>query len=187
MTTYRMWPVDVEAIQFTGDNWAEMHAFTGHAMIEDGPEHPVDVFMVIEDHKLAMGYPTGLVSLGEILDATAVVWIDVLSRWHPVSPGDWIIKTRDAFQHLPEAEFKEYYREVTDPDFGEDDPSTPSGTDEPTETGFYYNDGAAQTMIYLLDGTGQWWAITDDLTTSKCQWEYIEQTVETFPLKKLGA
>lgn len=170
-----MWPVDVEAVQFTGENWAEMHQFTGHAMITDGPDHPVDVFISIDAYT-----PT---TLGEVkadswfdtVNVVAMVWIEVLSKWHPVSSGDWIIKTRDTFQLLSDAIFRETYTEVVEP-----------STDEPTERGFYYNDGSAQVMIYLLGYGQQWYAVTDSPTMDKCDWGYIEQTIQAYPLKKLG-
>jgi hypothetical protein len=56
----------------------------------------------------------------------------------------------------------------------------------PITPGFYYNDGAAQTMIYLLDHQGQWWAIIDNGMMEKCVWAYIEQTVTAYPLKMVG-
>jgi len=59
--------------------------------------------------------------------------------------------------------------------------------DQPTTPGFYYNDGAAQVMIYLLDRTGQWWAIVDNATMDKCAWGYIEQTTGVYPLRMVGA
>ena len=48
MGRYRKKPVEVEAVQFTGENWAEMHEFTGHRNVEnDLNPYMVDIFTEI--------------------------------------------------------------------------------------------------------------------------------------------
>lgn len=59
--------------------------------------------------------------------------------------------------------------------------------DEPTTPGFYYNQGSAQVMIYLLDHNGQWWAIVDNGMITECAWGYIEQTTSAYPLREVGS
>lgn len=58
----------------------------------------------------------------------------------------------------------------------------------PTEQGFYYYNGGAQTMIFLLTAPAlgsQWYCIFDNGESSPCVWGYIEQALSVWELKKL--
>lgn len=58
----------------------------------------------------------------------------------------------------------------------------------PTEPGFYYYEGAAGRMVFLLTSPGngnQWYAIFDNGTSHVCDWAYIEQGLGVYSLKKV--
>lgn len=52
---------------------------------------------------------------------------------------------------------------------------------QPTEPGFYKYEGARGSLIFCLDSFGNWWAVTDSPSVTRCVWAYIEQglSVET--------
>lgn len=55
----------------------------------------------------------------------------------------------------------------------------------PTEPGFYVYDGGAQTLVFTLDHSGQWWAVSIDLGMVRCDWGYIEQALGVWDLVRL--
>lgn len=81
-------PIMVEAVRFTGDNWAEMHAFTGHRHIE-GRVY-VDVFVEAGTYTL--------VGRDEP-EYVAELWVEANSAWVPLTVGEWIMK--DDFGFYP--------------------------------------------------------------------------------------
>lgn len=68
-------PVEVDAVRFTGDNWAEMHEFTGHVR-PDGVTL-VDAFREV------------IVARGGIV---AEVWDRLHSTWIGVKAGHWVVR-----------------------------------------------------------------------------------------------
>lgn len=57
--------------------------------------------------------------------------------------------------------------------------------EEPTEPGFYYGKGSSNWMIYLLDVYGQWHAVLGNGDTQSCDWGYIEQSTQAYPLVRV--
>jgi hypothetical protein len=104
MPTFQMTPVTVEAVQFTGDNFAEMHDFTGHFTPESG-SHPEDVFVPKDQ------FPNSEV------DYDGLLWCASLKKWQPVYKGDWIVQGPGGFTPWNEGQFvKSFipYEEVPD-------------------------------------------------------------------------
>lgn len=91
MGKYKKKPVVVEAVQFTGDNWAEIHAFTGHREPRDGLV--MDVFA-----------PNG----------KPVLWVEANQAWLVIEVGEWVIKDTLGFCPCAEDVFVATYEEVTD-------------------------------------------------------------------------
>lgn len=56
---------------------------------------------------------------------------------------------------------------------------------EPTEPGWYYLEGTTGTSIYLLRAGGDWFAFSDNGTSTQCSWDYIEQCSGVFRVKRL--
>lgn len=78
-------PVPVEAVRFTGDNWAEMHAFTGHHETGDG--HPVDTFNPIGTYLPNHQHPL----------AKAELWVEANQAWLPIVVGEWVMRDQYGF------------------------------------------------------------------------------------------
>lgn len=83
---FRKKPVEVEAVRFTGENWAEMHAFCGHRPLEGqfsqetGAQAYADIFNPAGTYAT---WPDGVE--GEVWD-----W---LHRTHVgVLAGQWVIR-----------------------------------------------------------------------------------------------
>lgn len=163
--TYRKNPVENQAVQFTGENWAEMHEFTGH-FTPVGRDIPMDVFL---------DYPT------PVGDLVARLWVAANQQWLGIEIGEWVIQDKLGFYPCKNSVFQETHTEVTD----DIEPET-GVSEEPTEPGFYYGEGARQSMIFLLDHHGQWYAIIDNSMMEKCAWGYIEQSTGVFPLRRVG-
>lgn len=89
-TRYRRRPTPVLAVQWTGDNEAELRKFATFrfAAIDDNEE--------VEDRDI---------------DATARLLDDTRSDWTPLEPGDWVIRCRGKYTVVREADFaKDYER-----------------------------------------------------------------------------
>lgn len=92
MAKFRRLPVEIEAVQFTGDNWAEMHDFTGHITVGDrevdffeapgNPRFPFNEY----DAQAALYHPNG--------------------EWQVIGAGDWIIRQAEGFGVLEDHEFQ---------------------------------------------------------------------------------
>lgn len=180
MPSFQVAPVTVEAVQFTGENWAEMHEFTGHRFDNEIDRHPIDIFNGIGTFLPKDMFP----------DAEGEIWVAAANRWMPVSKDDWIVQGPTGFSPWTPGIFAKSFLEIAEA------PVEEWKDAEPTEPGFYYNHGAAQVMIYLLhkhDGLedvlepeNQWYAIIDNTTMEKCHWGYIEQTIGAYPLRRVG-
>lgn len=104
MTTYTKLPETVEAVQFTGDNWAEMHAFTGHRHLEgqtesDGRAAYADVFNEIGTYLPKDEHP----------GAVAELWNQVQSSHVPIYSGMWVIKDGLGFYRVDKEYFANKY------------------------------------------------------------------------------
>jgi hypothetical protein len=92
--TYRKIPIELQAVQFTGSNFDEVHELTG----PDKFAHAVDLrhFVRFEDDDIVAG-----------------VWDHLHSTWVGVKPGQWIMKGTEG-EHWPvnEAVFAKSYEEV---------------------------------------------------------------------------
>jgi hypothetical protein len=103
MGKYRKKPVEVEAVQFTGENWAEMHAFTGHRNVEnDLNPYMVDIFTEIGTY------------LATYLNdaAKAELWVEANKSVLPIEIGEWVIQDRLGFYPCKEDVFAATYEEV---------------------------------------------------------------------------
>jgi hypothetical protein len=94
-------PVEIEAVQFTGDNWAEMHAFTGHrqlaGQLEGGPAY-ADAFG-----------PIGTYTRSDDPTVLAELWVEANKQWLPIEKYEWVIKDRLGFYPCKDEIFKETY------------------------------------------------------------------------------
>lgn len=93
MPTFIKKPVPVEAVRFTGDNWAEMHAFTGHRLLEGqfdsqtGMPVYADVFNPIGTY----------LSEYENTSAAAELWVEANQSHLPIAVGEWIMQDTHGF------------------------------------------------------------------------------------------
>jgi hypothetical protein len=100
MGRFRKKPVEVEAVQFTGDNWAEMHDFTGHTEDVTGQ---FDVFAEVQPLTLSG------------LRFAAVLWNQNTASWDRVALGWWVIKNdENEFSTCDEDTFVATYERVED-------------------------------------------------------------------------
>lgn len=93
LKTYRKRPIELQAIQWTGENEAEIQAWTGRSIF-----YKLDV----EDR-------------GENPDATATLYVAANSVWLGLEPGEWILKDSKGFYPCKPDVFAETYEEVTEP------------------------------------------------------------------------
>lgn len=84
MPTFVKRPIPIEAVRFTGDNWAELHAFTGHRNVET-EDHPhwADVFNPVGTYTMLAE---------EDPDIVAEVWDSLHSTHVGVKVGQWIMR-----------------------------------------------------------------------------------------------
>lgn len=90
---YQKLPTTIEAVQFTGDNWAEMHAFTGHVRINDVV---MDVFR------------------GGAQDT--MLWVAANQSWLPIEISEWVAKDKLGFYPIKDEQFKLSYVEEDESD-----------------------------------------------------------------------
>lgn len=70
-------PVEMEAIQFDGDNFGEIQAFVGMRKVD--VDHYIDSFDDVRNWWVDV--PQGI---------TAVLWVEPSQQWAGVKPGDYI-------------------------------------------------------------------------------------------------
>lgn len=88
--TYRNKPIEVQAIQWTGDNAAAVSAWTGSRFDVLDPE-----------------------DRGDNPDHTAQLLVDANSVWLGIQTGEWIIKDRKGFYPCKADVFAETYEQET--------------------------------------------------------------------------
>ncbi len=92
----------IEAVQYTGENWAEMRFFTGTRDLEPG--QPVPVFN-----------PIGTYLYNEGPDSTnAEFWMASISTHIVVSVNDWIVRDDNGLSAWKPARFEFNYEPVVD-------------------------------------------------------------------------
>lgn len=92
-TKYRKKPVEVTAVQWTGDNEAELIEFTGHRFEAVAPEDRI-----------------------EDADRTAVVFDELHCTWVGVYTGHWIIRgVKGEFYPIDQTVLAETYEPVEAP------------------------------------------------------------------------
>lgn len=96
-------PVEIDALQFTGDNWLEINQFVGKIFPHDGDLHWG--FTPVEE--------------GED-EVVAIVWDKLHSTWVGVKANQWIIKgVKGEFYPCDADVFEETYDAIDD--FSDDD------------------------------------------------------------------
>jgi hypothetical protein len=89
---YRKKPVVIQAMQWTGDNEAEIQAWTGA-----GRFHEIDP----EDR-------------GDDPDATGALLVDANSAWLTIEPGEWVLRDQAGFYPCKAAIFAATYEPAVD-------------------------------------------------------------------------
>lgn len=101
MTLYLPVPRPVLAVQFTGDNWAEMFAFCGIRLIDDTtPPRATPIFTKMGTYCLDYLTPW----------ATAELYVAEWKAVRPVAKGQWIVKNDLGFQSYTDEYFRTVYR-----------------------------------------------------------------------------
>ena len=82
---FRTRPVEIEAQQFTGDNWSEMLAFTGHRRAQYNPDYLIPNFAPIGSYipKTDEIEKEGITA--EVFDVLHYTWMGV-------KPGQWVVR-----------------------------------------------------------------------------------------------
>ncbi|MFD9072847.1 hypothetical protein [Streptomyces lasiicapitis] len=94
-TRYRRRPTPVLAVQWTGDNGAELRKFAAFRFAIIGDNEDVEV---------------------DDIDATARLLETAHGEWAPLVPGDWVIRCRGVYAAVREADFaKDYELDGEDP------------------------------------------------------------------------
>jgi hypothetical protein len=102
MARFRKKLPEVDAVQFTGDNWAEMHEFTGHSEDSRGQ---FDMFAEVHPFTVN-GTRFG-----------AILWNTLANQWDRVAIGWWIVKGPDGnFYVAPDEAFQQGYEPIDDLD-----------------------------------------------------------------------
>ena len=74
---YKAKPIEMDAIQFDGDNFGEIQSFVGTRQIDDN--YFIEAFDDVRNWWLDI--PNGI---------SAVVWVEPSKQWAGVKPGDYI-------------------------------------------------------------------------------------------------
>lgn len=102
MGTFRKRPTEIEAVQFTGDNWSEMFAFCGNHR-SSGDEWNIPTFVPIGTY-LPMREKTA-----EELGVKAELWVSAWDKWVGIPTGEWVLKDYSGLQPCkPEAFERDY-------------------------------------------------------------------------------
>lgn len=97
MPKYRVISREVDAVQFTGENWIEMVTFCGER--EDGEGHKMMVFTPIGT------YIIPLFSNG----AKAELWMQKHMKLGGVNVNDWVVKGEEGFFSISDEMFKQTF------------------------------------------------------------------------------
>lgn len=104
MGKYRRRPGEIEAVQFTGENWVEMVTFTGTRKAEDGRQ--VMVFNPRGTFLLSFFANT------ESAGAEAELWVAAKGANVYIHRGEWVLKDEKGFYPCKDDEFKKLYEEA---------------------------------------------------------------------------
>jgi hypothetical protein len=99
MGNYIRLPEPLEAVQFTGDNWAEMLGFCGVRMIE---KRATPIFTKVGTYLLDYLEP----------GASAELWEEFDKRLVYVFKGDWIVKDGHGCYVVKDNLFRQKYRKM---------------------------------------------------------------------------
>lgn len=94
-------PVEVKAIQFTGDNWWACRDFAGQRETSDGLK--VNCFNRVGTYLFKDRSETNVV---------AELWVDANKTILPIEVGEWIIQDNLGFYPCKDARFQEIYSPV---------------------------------------------------------------------------
>lgn len=83
--TYRRRPTEIKAMQWTGDNEAEIAEWTGRAPIDDYPGFKV------------------------FLDRGPMLYVQANRQWLPLDVGEWIAKDKLGFYPIKDSVFRSTY------------------------------------------------------------------------------
>ena len=109
---YRKKPVEIEAMQWTGDNPDDMYDWAVLPSRGAIKGSVMQCFVPMEDDEV---FDT---LSGEMFDdfrnkgASAALWVDANSQWLPVQDGEWIAKDRHGFYPIKADVFAENYEAV---------------------------------------------------------------------------
>jgi hypothetical protein len=100
MPTFVKKPIEVEAHQFTGDNFGELKEWTGSREVEEGVYtdliHPLGTYLLDYQHP----------------DKWGELWVEANQSWLPLEIGEWIIKDKLGFYPCKDSVFQETYGDV---------------------------------------------------------------------------
>lgn len=107
---YTSLPVEIEAVQFTGENWNEMHEFTGHRILEgltesDGRQAYADIFNEIGTYLSDVV----TVAVRDDLPAAAELWVEANQCHLPLVVGEWVAKDSLGFYPIKNEVFIKKY------------------------------------------------------------------------------
>lgn len=104
MGTYRTNPREIQAVQFTGENWDEMNELCGRRKLS-GIGRDALVF------NPAGTYIPEFLHVDESV-AAAELWDEYAGKWMPVAVGDWVVKLNHSFMVTKPETFAESYTKV---------------------------------------------------------------------------
>jgi len=104
MVKYRTKPFEIEAIQFTGDNWDEVQAFCGTHSASYNSLVDIETFDHVESYWPSYTYDPRIV---------AVVWDYLHETWVGVHANDFIIRgSRTEYYPCDPIVFHSKYEEI---------------------------------------------------------------------------
>lgn len=108
MGRYRKNPVEIEAVQFTGDNWSEIQRFVGFHKSTDG--YDIQTFN-----------PIGTYKTSDDEEIVAEVWDKLHSTWVGVKKDQWVIKgIQGEFYPCDDYVFKQTYTKLEEFEYYDD-------------------------------------------------------------------
>ncbi|NHP18663.1 hypothetical protein G8767_34800 [Rhodococcus sp. IC4_135] len=114
--TFRKKPVEIQAIQWTGDNYDAAVEFASRAA-QGYPGAIAELFLDLshDEAKQEAQEQVGWRELGDMIarGCTAALYVDANCRWLGIETGEWILKDSEGFYPCKATVFAATYDEVS--------------------------------------------------------------------------
>lgn len=110
--TYRKKPVEIQALQWTGENADELYDWAVLPSRGAIRGSVMQCFVPMDDDETFDTLRSEMFDDFRNKGATAALWVDANSQWLPLQTGEWVAKDRHGFYPIKDDVFIETYRLV---------------------------------------------------------------------------